>query len=282
MAVVAVATVLAGPGGAGDIPEEQVDVPTVDGVTITATYRYEGKPFFEGGFILPRPQMDNFVSIDCGANGEVNPAGGPEGAPECGFHPAVTEATVTITGAQPWSEVDRSFELVPYWSFDDKTYVQGEPVTVKAPKKSGTVITKGHAGERYLGISDPVNQQAAAAVEKIKAWDEETSGKEAAADVAFFDRALEKAKKKLKKLEKAYPPAKEAIAAQRQAIDALRGDLAVVPAMNEGVDLAEWKDSFNAHLQALKDASDSVRGKLGLIAIFEDPAPADPDPTPGE
>lgn len=263
------AVMVAAPAGAGDIPGDQVDVPVVDGVTITATYRYEGKPFFEGGFVLPRPQMDNFVSIDCGATGAVNPVGGPGGAPECGFHPAVTEATVTITGQVPWFEVDRSFELVPYWSFDDKTYVKGDPITVKAPKTSSKVITKEVAGQRYLDIAEPVNQQSAAAVEKIKAWLEDTTGKEAAADVAFLDRALDKAKKKLKKLQKAYPPAKEEIAAQLEAIDAVKADLAVVPAINEGVDLAEWKEQFNGHLAGLKDASDGVRAELGLILVFE-------------
>ena len=53
------AVTVALPAGAGDIPEEeQVDVPIVDGVTIVATYGYERMPFFEGGFILKRPQLD--------------------------------------------------------------------------------------------------------------------------------------------------------------------------------------------------------------------------------
>lgn len=263
---------VAAPAGAGDIPEDQVDVPIVDGVTITATYRYEGKPFFEGGFILPRPQMDNFVSIDCGANGEVNPVGGPDGAPECGFHPAVTEATVTITGDQPWFDVEKSFELIPYWSFDDKTYVKGDPVKVKAPR-SGKVLTKDEAGQRYLDIVAAVNVEVTAVVEKVKSWFVDTTGQEAMADVKGFDRALDEAKRELKKLQKKYPPAKQEIADQRKAIDAVQADLATVGALNEGVDLASWKEQFDGHLKDLTDASDAVRGALGLILIFEDPAP---------
>lgn len=263
------AVVVAAPVGAGDIPEEQVDVPTVDGVTITATYRYEGKPFFEGGFILARPQMDNFVSIDCGEGGAVNPVGGPGGAPECGFHPAVTEATVTITGAEPWFDVEKSFELVPYWSFDDETYVKGDPITIKAPKAD----KKAQAGERYQGIATDVNLAVTFTVENIKAWDEETTGKQAVGDVQNLVQELDDAKKKLKKLQKAYPPAKQQIKEQRTAIDALQADLALVGGINEGVDLASWKEQFDGHLKDLSEASDGVRGALGLILIFEDAPP---------
>lgn len=265
---VAQAVAMAAPAGAGDIPEDQVDVPTIDGVTITATYRYEGKPFFEGGFILPRPQMDNFVSIDCGPNGAVNPVGGPGGAPECGFHPAVTEATVTITGAAPWFDVAKSFELVPYWSFDDETYVKGDPITIRAPKSSK--LTQALAGERYQGIATAVNLEVTATVEKIKSWDEETTSKQAIADVEGLDRELDEAKGNLKKLQKKYPPAKQVIKEQRKAIDALQADLAAVGGINEGLDLANWKERFDGHLQDLVDASNNVRGKLGLILVFED------------
>ena len=261
---VAQAVIVAAPGGAGDIPEDQGDVPTVDGVTIVATYRYEGMPFFEGGYVLKQPQLDNFVSIDCGANGEVNPVGGPDGAPECGFHPAVTEATVTITGKVPWFDVSKSFVLVPYWSFDDKTYEKGDPITITAPKPGK--LTKAQAGEFYLGVGTAVNLQVTQVVGKIEAWGEQTTGKQAAADVKSLDQELDDAKDDLKSLQKSYPPAKKAIKAQLKAINALQADLTAVGGINEGVDLANWKEQFDEHLQDLSNASDDVRAKLGLPA----------------
>jgi len=256
--------ILAAPAGAGDVPEDQGDLPTVDGNAIVATYRYEGKPFFEGGYILKMPQADNFESIDCGANGTVNPGGGPDGAPECGFHPAVTEATVTITGKVPWFDVAKSFQVVPYWSFDDKTYVRGDPITIKAPK-SGKVTSE-QAGQAYLEIGAAVNFQLTQIVGKIEAWDKKTTGKQAAADVASLDQALDEAKDDLKALRKDYPPAKKVTKAQIKAINALQGDLTAVGSVNEGLDLAKWKEQFNKHLQDLSDASDKVRAKLGLPA----------------
>jgi hypothetical protein len=273
---VAQAVTVAAPAGAGDIPEDEVDVPTVEGVTIIATYRYEGMKFFESGFILKQPQLDNFVSIDCGANGAVNPVGGPDGAPECGFHPPVTEATVTITGKKPWFDVEKSFDLIPYASFDDETYEKSAPVTIKAPK-SGKVTTQEQAGERYLKISDAVNQKVTTTVEKVKSWDEETTGKQAVADVEGLVQEFDHAKAKLKKLQKKYPPAKQEIDEQRKAINAVQADLAAVGAINEGLDLANWKEKFDDHLKDLSNASDAVRGKLGLILIFEDS-----DPTPSD
>ena len=262
------AMTVAAPAGAGDIPEEQGDPPTVDGLEIVGTYKYEGKPFFEGGYILKQPQLDNFVSIDCGEHGEVNPVGGPDGAPECGFHPAVTEATVTITGRMPWFDVSPSFELVPYWSFDDETYVQGDPIIISAPK-SGKVTKQERAGQRYVGISEVVNLKVTTAVEKIHSWDEDTTGKQAIADVTDLEQQFDEAKADLKKLQKVYPPAKQAIKEQRKAIDALQADLAAVGGINEGVDLASWKERFDGHLKDLSDASIDVRAKLGLILVFE-------------
>jgi hypothetical protein len=262
---VAQAVTVALPASAGDIPEDQGDVPIVDGITIVATYGYERMPFFEGGYVLKRPQLDNFVSIDCGASGTVNPAGGPDGAPECGFHPAVTEATVTITGKVPWFEIATSFELVPYWSFDDQTYVKGDPITIKAPK-SGKV-TKEEAGQTYLDIGATVNAQVTEVVGKITTWDTKTTGKQAAADVANLDQAFDEARHDLKTLQKDYPHAKKAIKKQLKAINALQADLTAAASINQGVDLAKWKEQFDKHLTDLSDASNEVRDKLGLPGV---------------
>lgn len=263
---VAQAATVALPAGAGGVPEEdQGDVPKVEGITIVANYRYEGMPFFEGGFILKQPQLENFVSIDCGPNGAVNPVGGPDGAPECGYHPAVTEATVTITGKLPWFEIASSFVLVPYWSFDDKTYVKGDPITLKAPKAGK--VTQEHAGQTYLDIGTTVNLEVAQVVGTIEAWNDKTTGAQAVADLANLDEALDDAKKDLKGLQKDYPPAKKTIKKQLKAIKALQADITAAGGLNDGVDLTKWKVQFNEHLADLSDASNNVRAKLGLPAV---------------
>lgn len=258
---------VAAPVGAGDVPEDQGDEPVVDGVTIVATYRYEGMPFFQGGYILRMPQADNFLSIDCGANGVVNPIGGPEGAPECAFHPAAKEATVTITGKVPWFEVEQSFVLVPYWSFDDKTYVKGDPITITADAPKPAPTAKEQAGVAYLEVSTTVNLELEDTLPKVRAWDATTTGKQAAADVADLDKALERAKTDLKKkVRKKYPGAKKAIKAQIKAIDAVRAHLLAAGGINEGVDLVKWMDKFEQYLEKLADTSDEVRARLGLAA----------------
>jgi hypothetical protein len=262
------AVTMAAPAGAGDSAEDQGGVPVVDGVEITATYLYEGMPFFQGGYILKGPQLDNFVSIDCGANGVVNPAGGPDGAPECSFHPAVTEATVTITGDVPWFEIASSFEVVPYWSFDDKTYVKGEPITITAPKPGK--LTMEQAAQAYLDIGGAVNVQLGLALDKIDAWNETTTGAQAAADVASLDQAFDEAKNDLKTMQKGYPPAKKAIKKQLKAINALQADLTAAASINSGVDLEKWKEKFDEHISDLADTSKAVRAKLGLPAANED------------
>src|SRR5262245_21302531 len=210
------AVAVAAPALAGDIPEEEGGAPKVDGLQIIGHYGYHGMKFFQGGYILKQPQLDNFVSIDCGDNGEVNPAGGPDGAPECSFHPGVTEATVTLTGQKPWFDLEPSFDVIPYWSFDDKTYEQGDPITLEAPKSAKTKKEK--AGERYLVIGEAVNQKVRTVAEKVRSWDQDTTGKEAMADVKELDQQFDQAKKDLKKLQKFYPKAKQVITEQRKAI----------------------------------------------------------------
>lgn len=94
---------------------------------------------------------------------------------------------MTLTGEQPWLDGEKSFEVIPYWSFDDKTYEQGAPIKIKGPKAS----TQEQAEQCYVRISDVVNQQVTFTVEKIKSWDDETTGEQALGDVQGLDQRLD-------------------------------------------------------------------------------------------
>ncbi len=244
---------------------EETDPPVVDGTTITWTYRGEQQmPFFEAGLQLSPKVKANIASIDCGEGGEENPAGGPDGAFECGYHPAVSAATVVLTGDEPWFEVQKTIKMTPYTSYDDQTYEIYEPITVKqgAPGK----LTKEEAGAAYLDAVEPVNEAISAYKEKVAAWTDKTKGTQAAKDGAELDEALDAVVDDLEKLKDQYKPAEKAINAQIKAVKKLKGDITAAGGINEGLDKAKFDEQLDKHIEKVKTASDKVRAKLGLPA----------------
>lgn len=242
---------------------EETDPPLVDGTTLSWTYHGDQRmPFFEAGLKMSEKLKANIASIDCGEGGEENPAGGPDGAFECGYHPAVTEATVILTGDEPWFEVSKTIKLTPYASYNDQDYEIYAPVTVKAgpPAK----LTKEEAGAAYLDAVRPVNDALVAYRDKVAAWTDETKGTQAAKDGAELDQAIDAVVDELEKLKGQYKPAEKAINAQIKAVKKLKGDITAAGAINEGLDIEGFDDQLDAHIDKLKKASDKVRAKLDL------------------
>jgi len=244
---------------------EPMDPPMVDGTKITWTYRGDsGKAFFEGGYKMAPNLQANVASIDCGQGGEQNPAGGPDGALECGYHPPVTEAAIVLTGKEPWFDVSKMIVLTPFTSYDDKGYEVYKPVTIKAP--ASDKLTKAEAGAAYLEAVKPVNDAITAYKAKAAAWTDKTKGTQAAKDGTDLDKALDAVVTELKKLKDQYEPAAKAIKAQIKAVKALQGDITAAGALNEGLDKAKFDKQLDDHIDKLSKASDKVRTKLGLPA----------------
>jgi len=250
------------PASSGQLPPP----PTVDGTTITGTYTaYQGKPFFEGGYRFPKKLLSNVVRITCSSGGESKPTSGPDHSPECGFHPAQKVATVTIEGRVPWFELDPSFSLTPYWSYNDRDYRFGRKITLRASgSSSSNALTKAAAAQSYLTATAPVNNAVNAFNLRVAAYDQATTPTQVASDAQPLATALDDIQPKLITISRDFPPAAPALKLQVKAVKVIVIDIRQLSKRNKILTVAKWKKKFKIHLVNLIKTSTNVRSDLGL------------------
>jgi len=152
-------------------------------------------------------------------------------------------------------------------SGDDEEHAAAPPTSRAAPPTSEVAgLSKEQAANDYLAAANPVNSALAAFLPAADGWGDSTQPVDAQRDAQPLVDALQQAKQRLQTLSTQYTPASAALTAELAAIDDTTTDLQNLANLNQTIDVAPWRESFDAHVAALAAASNALRTVLGLPA----------------
>jgi hypothetical protein len=133
----------------------------------------------------------------------------------------------------------------------------------EGPLSKGAPFTKDQAGSAYADAIAPVNDTAPTFRAQAESWDATTTGTQAQADARPLAAALDSVESEVLRILGRYAPARPELRKVIAALEVVNADLSDLPRLNT-IGVMAWRSRYDAAIAAVTEASNTVRGALGL------------------